>query len=126
MPLAASSTGSYVVGYSSTPLGDRAFPWSRQSGMQSLGTLPGSDYAIASAMSDDGAVGSSTASLLTNQARGSAPSVEPRRPAWKTGLGGFLEKEGFPSSVFSSQVGKHKVLTLRNVGRKPGEAFVKA
>lgn len=94
--------------------------------MQSLGTLHGSDYAIASAMSDDGAVGSSTASLLTNQARGSAPSVEPTRPAWKTGLGGFLEKEGFPSSVFSSQVGKHKVLTLRNVDRKPCEAFVKA
>ncbi len=36
-----SANGSYVVGYCTLPQGDRAIRWSRTTGMQSLGVLPG-------------------------------------------------------------------------------------
>lgn len=43
------------------------------------------------------------------------------------GLGGFLQRAGYPKSVFSPELGKHKVPTLRNVDRRGGDGeFVKA
>lgn len=42
------------------------------------------------------------------------------------GLGGFLQRAGYPKSVFSSHMGKHKVATLRNVDRRPDPEFVRS
>ena len=42
------------------------------------------------------------------------------------GLGGFLEKAGYPEDVYLAEWGKHKVPTLRNVDLRPSEDFVKA
>jgi cytochrome c peroxidase len=42
------------------------------------------------------------------------------------GLGGFLEKAGYPEEVFEAELGKHKVPTLRNVDLRPGSDKVKA
>jgi cytochrome c peroxidase len=42
------------------------------------------------------------------------------------GLGGFLEKAGYPEDVYLAEWGKHKVPTLRNVDLRPDENFVKA
>jgi probable HAF family extracellular repeat protein len=50
-----SADGSVVVGWLTTPQGDRAFRWTASGGMQDLGTL-GGDYSEASGVSADGAV----------------------------------------------------------------------
>ncbi len=42
------------------------------------------------------------------------------------GLGGFLEASGEPPAVWTAEVGKHKVPTLRNVDLRPSPDFVKA
>ncbi|MHB8955657.1 MAG: cytochrome-c peroxidase [Pirellulaceae bacterium] len=42
------------------------------------------------------------------------------------GLGSFLKKAGFPPEVYESEMGKHKVPTLRNVDQRPDPEFVKA
>ena len=44
------------------------------------------------------------------------------------GLGGFLKIAGHPEAVWQAELGKHKVPTLRNVGKRPAAApaFVKA
>jgi cytochrome c peroxidase len=43
------------------------------------------------------------------------------------GLGGFLERDGYPAEVYEAEWGKHKVPTLRNVARAPSdEPTVKA
>jgi probable HAF family extracellular repeat protein len=43
------------------------------------------------------------------------------------GLGGFLQRAGYPKSVFGPEMGKHKVPTLRNIDRRGGNSnFVKA
>jgi len=42
------------------------------------------------------------------------------------GLGGFLESSGQPVDVWTAEVGKHKVPTLRNVDLRPSPEFVKA
>jgi cytochrome c peroxidase len=42
------------------------------------------------------------------------------------GLGGFLEKTGYPDHVYQAEWGKHKVPTLRNVDLRPDGDFVKA
>jgi cytochrome c peroxidase len=42
------------------------------------------------------------------------------------GLGGFLEKAGYPEDVYLAEWGKHKVPTLRNVDLRPAEDDVKA
>jgi len=42
------------------------------------------------------------------------------------GLGGFLQKAGYPEEVYMAEWGKHKVPTLRNVDLRPDEGFVKA
>lgn len=55
-PYAASSSGAYVVGYSSdfsNQVG-RAFLWSQDAGMRSLGVLPGRAMSLARGVSDDG------------------------------------------------------------------------
>src|SRR5437868_13879027 len=54
--LGITSNGTYVVGYSTLPQGDRAFRWSRLKGMQSLGSLPGGIDSRALAVSADGSV----------------------------------------------------------------------
>lgn len=41
------------------------------------------------------------------------------------GLGGFLEKAGYPEDVYMAEWGKHKVPTLRNVDLRPSPEFVK-
>ena len=42
------------------------------------------------------------------------------------GLGGFLRDRGEPQSVFETELGKHRVPTLRNIDRRPSPGFVKA
>lgn len=42
------------------------------------------------------------------------------------GLGGFLKNSGYDEEVYMAEWGKHKVPTLRNVGLKPSDDFVKA
>jgi cytochrome c peroxidase len=42
------------------------------------------------------------------------------------GLGGFLERVGYPGGVSDAEWGKHKVPTLRNVDLRPGASDVKA
>jgi cytochrome c peroxidase len=42
------------------------------------------------------------------------------------GLGGFLMSIGYDEDVYSSEWGKHKVPTLRNVDLRPSAGFVKA
>jgi cytochrome c peroxidase len=42
------------------------------------------------------------------------------------GLGGFLEKDGYPEEVYEAEWGKHKVPTLRNVDLRPDGDSVKA
>lgn len=42
------------------------------------------------------------------------------------GLGGFLMSAGFDEDVYESELGKHKVPTLRNVDLRPYPEFVKA
>lgn len=51
-----SADGSTVVGLASTPSGERAFRWTRATGMQSLGVLPGRTSSVAYAASADGSV----------------------------------------------------------------------
>ncbi len=41
------------------------------------------------------------------------------------GLGGFLKNTGYSEDVYLAEWGKHKVPTLRNVGLRPDESFVK-
>ena len=43
-----------------------------------------------------------------------------------TGLGGFLESVGYGEDVYMAEQGKQKVPTLRNVGLRPNDDFVKA
>jgi cytochrome c peroxidase len=51
----------------------------------------------------------------------------PAGPDWiDEGLGGFLRKAGFPQEVYTPEIGKQKVPTLRNVDQRPYEGFVKA
>jgi len=42
------------------------------------------------------------------------------------GLGGFLMNAGYAEEVYEAEWGKHKVPTLRNVGKRPDDEFVKA
>jgi probable HAF family extracellular repeat protein len=53
---AVSLEGRVVVGKSRTPEGDRAFRWTRQQGMASLGTLPGHTQSTAHGVSGDGTI----------------------------------------------------------------------
>jgi cytochrome c peroxidase len=41
------------------------------------------------------------------------------------GLGGFLKSIGKPEAVYMTEMGKHKVPTLRNVDKRPGLGFPK-
>jgi len=51
----------------------------------------------------------------------------PAGSAWvDPGLGGFLKSAGYDASAYEAQMGKHKVPSLRNVGKRPGSRFVKA
>lgn len=53
--------------------------------------------------------------------------INPDGAAWvDPGLGGFLEGAGYPADVVEGNLGKHKVPTLRNVGKAPSDAFLKA
>jgi len=42
------------------------------------------------------------------------------------GLGGYLKSAGYKSKIYKSEMGKHKVPTLRNVDLRPYATFVKA
>ena len=42
------------------------------------------------------------------------------------GLGDFLKGAGYPPEVYETEMGKHKVPTLRNVDKRPYPEFVKA
>ncbi len=42
------------------------------------------------------------------------------------GLGGYLESAGYDTSIYTSELGKFKVPTLRNVDKRPSANFVKA
>jgi cytochrome c peroxidase len=54
-------------------------------------------------------------------------SINKDKDAWvDPGLAGFLASAGFPEEVWMSELGKHKVPTLRNVDKRPYEGFVKA
>jgi cytochrome c peroxidase len=57
----------------------------------------------------------------------------PENPVYKSnpgyidpGLGGFLATRADYSSMVAENLGKHKVPTLRNAGKKPGIGFTKA
>jgi cytochrome c peroxidase len=51
----------------------------------------------------------------------------PDGEAWvDDGLGGYLKSAGYPPEVYAPELGKVKVPTLRNVGLRPSEDFVKA
>ncbi len=51
----------------------------------------------------------------------------PDGPNWiDQGLGGFLKSAGYSPDVYGSELGKHKVPTLRNVDKRPSKGFVKA
>lgn len=53
--------------------------------------------------------------------------TNPARAAWiDPGLARFLADAGYPESVWASEVGKHKVPTLRNVDKRPAPDFVRA
>jgi len=59
--------------------------------------------------------------------------VNPENPVYDVnpnfidpGLGGFLKNAGFDEEDYESEMGKHKVPTLRNVDLRPSEDFVKA
>jgi len=59
--------------------------------------------------------------------------VNPENPVYDVnpnfvdpGLGGFLKNAGFDEEVYESEMGKHKVPTLRNVDLRPSNDFVKA
>lgn len=55
------------------------------------------------------------------------PSTNPDGRDWiDVGLGGFLRGIGEPPEVYEPEMGKVKVPTLRNVGRRPSEDFVKS
>ncbi len=48
-------------------------------------------------------------------------------PSWADpGLGGYLQARGEPEAVYSTEIGKFKVPTLRNVDLRPSPTFVKA
>jgi cytochrome c peroxidase len=48
-------------------------------------------------------------------------------PDWADpGLGGYLLGAGYPEEVYSTEIGKFKVPTLRNVDKRPTHDFVKA
>jgi len=56
----------------------------------------------------------------------------PENPMYKTnpefidpGLGGFLKSAGYTEDVYLAEMGKHKVPTLRNVDKRPGNGFPK-
>ena len=42
------------------------------------------------------------------------------------GLGGFLRSAGYASEVYTAELGKHKVPTLRNIDKRPSKDFVRA
>lgn len=42
------------------------------------------------------------------------------------GLGGFLQSAGFEPEIYTSELGKFKVPSLRNVDKRPSDDFVKA
>lgn len=53
--------------------------------------------------------------------------INPMGAAWiDEGLGGFLASQPEWSDMADDNMGKHKVPTLRNVGKKPGNGFTKA
>ena len=55
------------------------------------------------------------------------PSINPDGMAWTDwGLGGFLKAAGYEEGVYTPELGKHKVPTLRNVDLRPYPVFVKA
>lgn len=55
------------------------------------------------------------------------PEWNPAGLAWvDNGLGGFLESRGELEAVYSLEMGKQKVPSLRNVDKRPGPGFVKA
>jgi cytochrome c peroxidase len=56
------------------------------------------------------------------------PAVNPAGAAWvDEGLGGYLKGSGFyDTSIYTPELGKFKVPTLRNVDKRPSPSFVKA
>lgn len=53
--------------------------------------------------------------------------INPLGDAWvDPGLGGFLKNRPEWSNMASDNMGKHKVPTLRNVDKRPGNGFIKA
>jgi cytochrome c peroxidase len=53
--------------------------------------------------------------------------INPEGAAWiDKGLGGFLATRDEWKSIAAENMGKHKVPTLRNVGKKPGNNYTKA
>ena len=53
--------------------------------------------------------------------------INPEGADWiDPGLGGFLQTAGYEDEVVAENWGKHKVPTLRNVGKRPGDGFTKA
>lgn len=53
--------------------------------------------------------------------------INPDGKEWiDSGLGGFLESAGYGPEVYLSEIGKHRVPTLRNVDRRPNPGFTKA
>ena len=54
-------------------------------------------------------------------------TFNPLGTAWiDEGLGGYLQSAGYPASVYTAELGKFKVPTLRNVDLRPYPEFVKA
>jgi cytochrome c peroxidase len=55
------------------------------------------------------------------------PEYNPDGRRWVDyGLGGYLKQAGYPASVYTPELGKMKVPTLRNVAKAPGRGFIKA
>jgi len=53
--------------------------------------------------------------------------VNPDGAAWVDyGFGAFLAGAGYPPSVYETEIGKHKVPTLRNIDLRPDKSVVKA
>ena len=54
-------------------------------------------------------------------------AINPEGENWiDKGLGGFLATRSEWSAMADENMGKHKVPTLRNVGKKPGNGYIKA
>ncbi|MGE5222022.1 MAG: cytochrome-c peroxidase [Omnitrophica WOR_2 bacterium] len=54
------------------------------------------------------------------------PEWNPLGEDWvDEGLGAYLKSAGYPASVYETEMGKHKVPTLRNVDLRPTHTFIK-